>query len=115
MRKGAFTSRTRTRTRSDLCIGARLCRRVPPQHLFARRTARRSSHRFLRHAESAIAYGQDDASALAFAGFVIGMDKHDRAAALTAFEAALSVSPSSALTYILGSVIFAFAGEAERV
>ena len=68
----------------------------------------------IRHAESAIAYGHDDASALAFAGFVIGMDKHDRAAALTAFEAALSVSPSSALTYILGSVIFAFAGEAER-
>jgi tetratricopeptide (TPR) repeat protein len=68
----------------------------------------------IRHAESAIAYGHDDASALAFAGFVIGMDKHDRAAALTAFEAALSVSPSSALTYILGSTIFALAGEAER-
>jgi adenylate cyclase len=68
----------------------------------------------IRHAESAIAYGHDDASALAFAGFVIGMDKHDRAAALTAFEAALSVSPSSALTYILGSTIFAIAGEAER-
>jgi adenylate cyclase len=68
----------------------------------------------IRHAESAMAYGHDDASALAFAGFVIGMDKHDRAAALTAFEAALSVSPSSALTYILGSVILAFAGEAER-
>jgi adenylate cyclase len=68
----------------------------------------------IRHAESAIAYGHDNASALAFAGFVIGMDKHDRAAALTAFEAALSVSPSSALTYILGSVILAFAGEAER-
>jgi adenylate cyclase len=67
----------------------------------------------IRHAESAMAYGHDDASALAFAGFVIGMDKHDRAAALTAFEAALSVSPSSALTYILGSVL-AFAGEAER-
>jgi TolB-like protein/Tfp pilus assembly protein PilF len=68
----------------------------------------------IRHAESAIAYGHDDASALAFAGFVIGMDKHDRAAAFTAFEAALSVSPSSALTYILGSVILAFAGEPER-
>ena len=68
----------------------------------------------IRHAESAIAHGHDDASALAFAGFVIGMDKHDRAAAFTAFEAALSVSPSSALTYILGSVILAFAGEAER-
>ena len=68
----------------------------------------------IRHAESAIAYGHDDASALAFAGFVIGMDKHDRAAAFTAFEAALSVSPSSALTYILGSLILVFAGEAER-
>jgi tetratricopeptide (TPR) repeat protein len=68
----------------------------------------------IRHAETAIACGHDDASALAFAGFVIGMDKHDRAAAFTAFEAALSVSPSSALTYILGSIIFAFAGEAER-
>jgi adenylate cyclase len=68
----------------------------------------------IRHAEAAIEHGQDDASALAFAGFVIGMDKHDRAAAFTAFEAALSVSPSSALTYILGSLILAFGGEAER-
>src|SRR6516225_4360662 len=68
----------------------------------------------IRHAEAAMAHGPDDASALAFAGFVIGMDKHDRAAAFAAFEAALAVSPSSALTYILGSVIFAWAGEAER-
>jgi adenylate cyclase len=68
----------------------------------------------IRHAEAAIAHGADDASALAFAGFVIGMDKHDQAAAFTAFEAALSVSPSSALTYILGSIILAFSGQAER-
>ena len=68
----------------------------------------------IRHAEAAIAHGQDDASALAFAGFVIGMDKHDRAAAIAALEAALAVSPSSALTYILGSVILSFGGEAER-
>jgi len=68
----------------------------------------------IRHAEAAIAHGQDDASALAFAGFTIGMDKHDRAAAFAAFEAALAVSPSSALTYILGSVILAWAGEADR-
>jgi len=67
----------------------------------------------IRHAEAAMAHGPDDASALAFAGFVIGMDKHDRAAAFAAFEAALAVSPSSALTYILGSVILAWAGEAE--
>ena len=68
----------------------------------------------IRHAEAAIAHGQDDADALAFAGFVIGMDKNDRGAAFAAFDAALAVSPSSALTYILGSVILAWAGEADR-
>jgi TolB-like protein/tetratricopeptide (TPR) repeat protein len=68
----------------------------------------------IRHAQAAILHGQDDALALTFAGFSIGMDGHDRAAAFAAFEAALAVSPSSALTYILGSVILAFAGEAER-
>ena len=52
--------------------------------------------------------------ALTFAGFSIGMDGHDRAAAFTALEAALAISPSSALTYILGSVMFAWGGEAER-
>jgi adenylate cyclase len=68
----------------------------------------------IRHAEAAMAHGHGDASALAFAGFVIGMDKHDRAAAFAAFDAALAVSPSSALSYVLGSVILAWAGEAER-
>ena len=68
----------------------------------------------VRHAQAAILHGQDDAFALTFAGFSIGMDGHDRAAAFTAFEAALSVSPSSALTYILGSVILGWTGEAER-
>jgi adenylate cyclase len=68
----------------------------------------------IRHAETAIAHGQDDATTLALAGFVIGMDKHDRATAFDAFDAALAVSPSSALTYILGSVILAWGGEGER-
>ncbi len=68
----------------------------------------------IRHAEAAIAHGQGDALALALAGFTIGMDKHDRAAAFAAFEAALAISPSSALSYILGSVVFAWAGDAER-
>ena len=66
------------------------------------------------HAQVAIAHGQDDALALALAGFSIGIEGHDRAAAFAAFEAALAVSPSSALAYILGSVILALAGEAER-
>ena len=68
----------------------------------------------IRHARAAILRGQDDASALALAGFSIGMDAHDRDAAFTAFEAALAVSPSSALTYILGSVVLGWSGEAER-
>jgi TolB-like protein len=68
----------------------------------------------VRHAQAAISNGQDDALALTFAGFSIGMDAHDRAAAFTAFDAALAISPSSALTYILGSVVRGWAGEAER-
>jgi TolB-like protein/tetratricopeptide (TPR) repeat protein len=68
----------------------------------------------IRHARAAIEHGQDDALALTFAGFSIGMDAHEHAAAFAAFEAALAVSPSSALTYILGSVILGWAGEAER-
>jgi TolB-like protein len=68
----------------------------------------------MHHAEAAIVHGQDDALALTFAGFSIGMDGHDQAAAFVAFDAALAVSPSSALTYILGSVILAWTGEAER-
>jgi len=68
----------------------------------------------IRYARAAIVYGQDDAPALTLAGFCIGMDGHDRAAAFTAFEAALAVSPSTALTYICGSVILGWTGEAER-
>ena len=76
-----------------------------------RETSRTAS---IRHARSAILHGQDDATALTLAGFSIGMDGHDRAAAFAALEAALAISPSSALTYILGSVIFGWSGEAER-
>src|SRR5438874_8553672 len=68
----------------------------------------------IRHARLAIIHGQDDALALTWAGFSIGMDGHDRGAAFTALEAALAISPSSALTYILGSVILGWSGEAER-
>ena len=68
----------------------------------------------IRHAQAAIAHGQDDALALTFAGFSIGMDAHDHAAAFAALEAALAVSPSSALTYIVGAVMLGWAGKAER-
>ena len=68
----------------------------------------------IRHAQIGMAHGQDDALALSLAGFAIGMDAHDRAGAFAALEAALAVSPSCAIAYILGSVILVFAGEAER-
>jgi tetratricopeptide (TPR) repeat protein len=68
----------------------------------------------IRHARAAIALGQDDALALTFAGFSIGMDAHDRGAAFASFEAALAVSPSTALAYIVGSVILGWTGEASR-
>lgn len=68
----------------------------------------------IRYARSALIFGQDDAAALTLAGFSLGMDGHDRVAAFTAMDAALAVSPSSALTYILGSVILGWGGEAER-
>ena len=68
----------------------------------------------IRHAQTALIQGSDDALALTFGGFSIGMDAHDRAGAFAAFEAALAVSPSSAITYILGSTVLSWAGEADR-
>jgi len=66
------------------------------------------------HARAAIVHGQDDALALTFAGFSIGMDGHDHPAAFTALEAALAISPSSAITYIVGGVMSGWAGDAGR-
>jgi adenylate cyclase len=68
----------------------------------------------VQHAQAAMAHGQDDALALTFAGFSIGMDAHDRNSAFAAFDAALALSPSSALTYYCGSAILGWSGEAER-
>jgi adenylate cyclase len=68
----------------------------------------------IRHAHAAIAHGRDDAIALSLGGFGVGMVAHDREAARQAFETALALSPSCALTYILGSVIMVFAGDADR-
>ena len=42
------------------------------------------------------------------------MVEHDRAAAREAFEAATVLSPSSAFTYIMGSVVLGWAGEGDR-
>jgi tetratricopeptide (TPR) repeat protein len=90
---------------------AAMCRHC----LFLRRGLRETDRsESLRHANAAIAYGQDDALALTFAGFSLGMDGHDRDAAFAAFDAALAISPSAALAYVFGSVISGWGGEAER-
>jgi tetratricopeptide (TPR) repeat protein len=68
----------------------------------------------IRHAQAAMTHGNDDAVALAFAGFSLGMDAHDRAAAFAAFEAALDLSPSLAVGYILGAAVLSWGGEAPR-
>ncbi len=68
----------------------------------------------VRHAHAAIAHGRDDAIALSLGGFAMGMVAHDRQAARQAFEAALALSPSCALTYIFGSVVLAMAGDTAR-
>jgi TolB-like protein len=68
----------------------------------------------IRHARAALAYGRDDATALALGGFVISLTEHDRATAFEAFEQALAISPSSSFTLFFGSAALAYAGEAER-
>jgi TolB-like protein/class 3 adenylate cyclase len=66
------------------------------------------------HAYKAIAHGRDDAIALSLGGFVLGLVAHDRRAAQQAFEAALALSPSCALTYVLGSIVMVYDGNAEK-
>src|SRR5947199_4181715 len=85
------------------------------ENLFVR-AGRRDDHRqgAIRHAHAAIAYGRDDATALTLGAFNLGMIEHDRAAASEAFEAAIALSPSSAFSYILGSIQLGFAGDVER-
>jgi TolB-like protein len=84
-------------------------------HCLYLRTGLKEENRLasLAHAQAAMTYGQDDALALTYAGFSIGMDGHDRVAAFAAFQSALALSASSALTYILGSVVLGWGAEAE--
>jgi Flp pilus assembly protein TadD len=68
----------------------------------------------IRHARAAVTHGRDDATALALSAHVIRLLGHDHVAAREAFERALALSPSSALTLFLGGIVLAYAGEAER-
>ena len=87
---------------------------VPSFDLSAGRTARGGSERSIRHAGDAIMYGQDDALALDLCRL---FHRHGRTRSRRCFYrvgAALAISPSLALTYILGSVVLAWSGEGER-
>jgi TolB-like protein/class 3 adenylate cyclase/tetratricopeptide (TPR) repeat protein len=68
----------------------------------------------IRHAHAAIVHGRDDAIALSLGGFCMGLVAHDREAARQALDAALALSPSCALTFILGSVVMVYDGDADR-
>ena len=68
----------------------------------------------IRHARAAVTHGRDDATATALGAFVIGMVEHDRRVAFEAFERALALSPSSAFALFPGSIVRAYAGQAER-
>jgi adenylate cyclase len=82
---------------------------------FARRGFKRESRdAAIRHARAALAYGRDDATALALGGFIISLTEHDRATAFEAFDQAIAISPSSSFALFFGSVTLAYAGEAER-
>jgi len=65
------------------------------------------------HARLAIANGGDDATALAAAASVIGSLDRDYAVAFSAFERALILSPSSALTLTFSAILHAWAGDDE--
>jgi tetratricopeptide (TPR) repeat protein len=75
---------------------------------------RESRDTAIRHARAALAYGRDDATALALGGFTISVTEHDRETPFEAFDQALAISPSCSLTLFLGSLALAYVGEADR-
>jgi TolB-like protein/Flp pilus assembly protein TadD len=67
----------------------------------------------LRHARAAIAHGADDPTALGIAGFVLALDEHDHAAALTAFDRALTLSNSNIFALCSSALVLSFMGRSQ--
>jgi TolB-like protein len=84
-------------------------------HSLFLRTGLKDEHRAasVHHAQMAIEHGQDDALALSFAGFSIGLEGKDPVAARIAFDTAIGISPSCGTTYMLGSAFLGWSGESE--
>jgi TolB-like protein len=66
------------------------------------------------HARYAVSGGGDDATALGMAGFVISLDDHDQATALSVFDRALTLSNSNIFALCCSALILSFMGESER-
>lgn len=83
-------------------------------HRFARGGLREADRdAAIRHVYSAIAYGNDDATAIAIAAHVIALDEHDTTAALQLFERSLELSNSNVFALSLSAIILAWMGNAE--
>ena len=67
----------------------------------------------IRHARAAIAFGSDDATALAIAALVLAYDGHDTAAALKVFDRALELSNCNIFVLCWNAAILAWMGKTE--
>jgi adenylate cyclase len=68
----------------------------------------------VRHARAATTLGNDDATALAIAGFVIALDGRDSAAALKLFDRALALSNSNSFALGFSAVTLAWLGRSDQ-
>jgi tetratricopeptide (TPR) repeat protein len=68
----------------------------------------------IRHANAALAHGKGDATALTLGAFVKAIVEPAHEAAIEALERAAALDPFSAHTYSRGSMVFGWAGKAER-
>ena len=64
----------------------------------------------IRHARAVLSTDSDDATALAFSAYVIGLLDNDFDSALHAIEKAIALNPNSALAYNFGAAVHSFAG-----
>jgi TolB-like protein len=67
----------------------------------------------INHAKAAVAGAGDDATALGIAGFVISLDAHDNATALSLFDRALALSNSNIFALGCSSVTLGWMGKTE--
>jgi adenylate cyclase len=67
----------------------------------------------IHHAHAAIAHGNDDATALAIAAFVIALEEHDTTTALKLFDRALEFSNSNIFALSCSAMTLAFLGKTE--